>query len=304
MTRDGGASGLWRQPGSTPTSGRRDVFPYILIMPACLGVLLVDVYPFCSAFVLSFQGRVQGQPTDPFVGAANYQEALSDEEFWRSVWTTVRWTLGSVAGQLVVGTGLAVLVHGLRVGQRFFASLLLLPWVTPLVVAALTCRWILHPDFGVLNTLLRPQWLGLAPGHDWLGEPKTVLGAVVAAHVWKYYGFVMLIVLARLKTIPVELYEAARMDGCGRWGAFRHVTTPQIWDVLSVTVLLMAIWTFNTFDMVYLMAGESQTTNVLSIEIWRRFYGSFNYGLASATAVLMFVALFGLTVGYARRCRL
>lgn len=289
---------------ATPSGQRRDLFPYVLILPTCLGVLLVDVYPFASAFALSFQERIQGRPVDAFVGFRNYQETLTDAQFWRSLWITAKWTLGSVAGQLVVGTALALLIHGLRTGQRLFASLLLLPWATPLVVAALTCRWILNADFGVINSLLPLRWFGLEARHDWLGEPSTALAAVVAAHVWKYYGFVMLIVLARLKTIPDELKQAARIDGCGRWQLFRHVTAPQLWSVLSVTVLLMVIWTFNTFDLVYLMGRGSQPTNVLAIEIWRRFYGSFNYGLAAATSVLMFVILFGFALAYARRCRL
>jgi multiple sugar transport system permease protein len=284
-------------------TGHATPLPYLLILPACLGVLLVDIYPFISAFALAFQRRILGQPIDPFIGLANFQTVLRDPDFWSSLWITVIWTVASVGAQLLVGTSLALLVHGLRIGQRFFTSLLLLPWVTPVVVAALTWRWMLNADYGVVNAYLPITWLGFDAGHDWLGEGNTVLAAVVAAHVWKYYGFIMLVSLARLKTIPAELNEAARLDGCGRWGLFRHVTAPQLWEVLSVTVLLMCIWTFNTFDVVYLMAGEHPSANVLSIEIWRHFYGSFNYGLAAATAVLMFVALFGLAVVYLRRAR-
>ncbi len=286
-----------------PGRRRRDFFPYYLILPTCLGVLLVDVYPFLSAFGLSFQGRIQGRPVDPFVGLDNYRAVLTDAQFWSSLWVTIRWTLGAVAGQLVIGTALAVLVHGIHRGQKVIAALLLIPWVTPLVVAALTCKWILHPDFGVINTLCPPQWLGLSPRHDWLGDPATALPAVIAAQVWKYYGFVLLIVLARLKTLPDALLEAARIDGAGRLTVFFRVVLPQIWDVLAVTVLLMCIWTFNTFDMVYLMAPGVSSTRVLAIDVYRRFAGAFDYGMASATAVLMFTALFGVTLAYARRQR-
>ena len=282
---------------------RRDLFPYWLVLPICIALLLVDAYPFIYAFVLSFQKRVQGQPLDPFVGLANYRTVLSDDQFWRSLVITLKWTAASVAGQVILGTALALLVNGLRIGQRVLATLLLLPWVTPLVVAALTCRWMLQPDFGIFNHLIAPSWFGLASHHDWLGEASTVLPAIVAAHIWKFYGFVMIIVLARLKTVPGELYEAAHMDGAGRWRAFTHVTVPQIWDVLGVAILLMSIWTFNTFDMVYLMAQGHPAAAVLSIEVWRRFYGSFDFGIAAATAVLMFAVLFGLGAAYVRRCR-
>jgi len=282
----------------------RDAFAYLLILPTCLAVLLVHVYPIGAALAMSFQGRVQGRPVDPFVGLANYRAVLSDAAFWRSLWTTVRWTLGSVAGQLVLGTALAVLVHGLRRGRRVVTSLLLLPWVTPLVVAALTCRWLLHADFGVINALGIPRCLGLAAHHDWLGDEKTVLVSVVLAHIWRYYGFVMLIVLARLQTIPEALIEAAQIDGGGRWSVFCHVTLPQIRDVLSITVLLMCIWTFNTFDQVFLMTGGRRGADLLAIEVWRRFFGAWNFGLAAATAALMFVVMLVLTAAYARRCRL
>lgn len=280
-----------------------EAFPYLLILPTALAVLMFDLYPLGYAFALSFAENRPGGPAGGFVGLDNYARTLGDAEFRAALWRTVKWTIGSVSGQLVLGTGLAVLLAGLRRGQRVLTGLLLLPWVTPLVVAALACRWILHAEFGILNAALPVTWLGFSPRHDWLGEASTTLPAILLTHVWKYYGFVMLIVLARLKSVPVELAEAARLDGAGRWGVLAHVTLPQLADVLGVTVVLMLIWTFNTFDLVYLMAPDSRAADVLAVLIWRRFYGSFDYGLAAATAVLMFVVLFALTLAYAGRRR-
>ena len=280
---------------------RFDTFPAWLLLPACLGLLLVDGFPFLYAIALSFQERIQGQPVDPWIGLANYRTVMGDAEFWRALRVTTQWTLGSVTGQLLVGTALALLIDGLRAGRRVVATLLLLPWATPLVVAALTCRWLLQPDLGLINDMVPPTWFGLSPGHDWLGESSTALVAVVAAHIWKYYGFVMIVVLARLRTIPEGLHEAAHIDGADRVQRFRHVTLPQLRGVLGVTVLLMGIWTFNTFDLVYLMARDHPATNLLALEIWRRFYGSFDFGLAAATAVLMFAMLFLAGAIYAWR---
>ena len=238
---------------------------------------------------------------DAFIGLANYETVLRDDAFWRSLAITVKWTFASVLGQLLLGTTLALLVDGLRFGKRFFSTLLLLPWATPLVVAALTCRWLLQPDLGVFNDLVSPTWFGLPAQHDWLGDRSTALGAVVGAHIWKYYGFVMIVVLARLRTVPPELHEAACIDGANRANRFAHITLPQLRSVLGVTVLLMIIWTFNTFDLVFLMAQDNPAANLLSIEVWRRFYGSFNFGLAAATAVVMFLLLFAVGALYAWR---
>lgn len=287
-------------PTFSPSHGKqRQAFPWLLLLPACIGLLLVDAFPFAYAIAISFQQRIQGQPVDLWIGLSNYRTVMNDDAFWRSLTITIKWTLASVAGQLLVGTALALLVDGLRRGRRFFSTLLLLPWATPLVVAALTCRWLLQPDLSPLAHWISPTWFGLPAHHDWLGDPSTALTAVVAAHVWKYYGFVMIVVLARLRSVPHELHEAASIDGANRVTRFAHITLPQLRSVLGITALLMLIWTFNTFDLVFLMAQDNPAANLLSIEVWRRFYGSFNFGLAAATAVIMFLMLFAIGAIYA-----
>ena len=261
-------------------------------------ILLVGLiaWPLVQAVILSFYDVNPLTLISRPVGLANYRELLAGEEFWQALWANLVWVAGSVALQVVVGVALALLLHRRFAGRGFARALLLFPYLLPTVVAVLVWQWMLNDIYGVLDHAI--SLLGFtAP--DWLGEMPDAMISVIVIGSWKLFPFVMIAVLARLQSIPQQIYESAAIDGAGPWARFLDMTLPQLRAVLFVVVLLRAIWDFKEFDLIFLLTGGGpvDSTTTLPLLVYRQAFQLLHLGRASAAAVAMLmimVALIGL----------
>lgn len=285
---------------------RENITGVLLVCPALALLFSVILYPLLLNIKMSFQKILMMKPYlgTPFTGLTNYSNTLHDPVFWKAAWQTVVWTLSSVGLQILLGLLVALLLNMPIKGRGFFRGLMLIPWVTPGVVAALTWRWMYDGQFGILNHFLVKTGLISEP-IIWLGNYHTALFAVIVEHAWKNFPFAAVMLLAALQTIPGELYEAAEVDGASGWQSFIHVTLPQILPTLMLTTLLTTIWTFNNFDTIWLMTegGPSNATEVLTTYVYKAAFQAFNLGKSASISVLMFLMLFGLVMIYSRAIR-
>jgi ABC-type sugar transport system permease subunit len=261
---------------------------YLFVLPILALVLALVAYPFVSAVYLSMTRKYVGLPA-VFVGLDNYLRLAGDGFFRRAVANSVVFTFTSVALKFVLGMVMALALTASIRFRSALTGLLLIPWVAPTVVSALNFLWIYDYSLGVLNYLL-VRVLGVLPqGVGWLSEPATAMASVIAVNVWRGFPFFGLSFLAGLKAIPGELYEAAAVDGAGAWQRFRHVTLPGLRTIALVVVLLSTIWTFNDFQIVYILTrgGPGGATQVLPVFTYEVAFGAQRLGEAAAVALTM-----------------
>lgn len=274
----------------------------MLIAPCVLIFCAVIVYPLVSAIYLSLFNIFTPTLKGNFVGFQNYADLFAGEEFWRSLFNTLVWTVCTLFLQVVLGVAAALMLHQAIVFRALARSLILFPYFVSTVVAVLVWRWLFNDLYGILNHLM--MWSGLLQMPlDWLGSMPNAMVSIVLVGAWKYFPFVVIAILARLQTIPDQLYEAATIDGAGAWARFTDVTLPQLRDVLMVVVLLRAIWDFKEFDLIYLMTGGGPliSTQTLPLMVYKEAFGLDAMGRATAVAVAMMAVMLVFMVLYLRR---
>ncbi len=268
--------------------GRDWKIALVFILPIVVLMAGLILWPFINAILISMTTRSFITRTDVFVGLDNYARLLHDSDFISSVNNTVIFTVGSLAVKSVVGMSIALLLNSKLPFRSVLTGIILLPWIVPEVVTALTFRSIYDPIFGGLNPIL--QWLGII-NHPvaWLSDPGLAMPSVIAVNVWKGIPFYTLLLLAGMKAIPSEQYEAAEVDGANAVQRFRHITLPGLRYVIIVTLLLSAISTFNTFGLVYLMTGGGPggATRLFSILAYQKAIIGLRFGPGVATAFSM-----------------
>jgi multiple sugar transport system permease protein len=284
---------------------RRDAWlGVMLIAPSVLIFCAVIVYPLVSAIYLSLFNIYTPTLRGNFVGLQNYAELFAGQEFWRSLFNTLVWTVCTLTLQVVFGIAAALMLHQAIVFRALARSLILFPYFVSTVVAVLVWRWLFNDLYGILNHMM--VWAGILDMPlDWLGSMPNAMVSIVLVGAWKYFPFVVIAVLARLQTIPDQLYEAATIDGAGAWGRFWDVTLPQLKDVLLVVVLLRAIWDFKEFDLIFLMTGGGPliATQTLPLMVYKEAFGMDAMGRATAVAVAMMLVMLVFMVLYLRRAK-
>ena len=273
------------------------------ISPSLLVMLALIIYPLGYGLYISFFHTNLRNQWD-FVGGKFYIQSLSDPSFIRSIGITLLFAILVVLGNLVVGTVLALILNSEIRFRVFFRAILILPWLFPDVVVALIFKWIYNPLYGLLNFALTSAHIINQPV-AWLDDPNLAFAAVVISCIWKGYPLVMILVLAGLQAIPKERYEAASLDGAGPLGSFRFVTLPGLLPVLIVSIILDTVWWFKHFTIVWLMTsgGPIDATKVVSIDIYRVAFQNFDFGRASAMAVIVFVICLLISIIYRRLVR-
>jgi multiple sugar transport system permease protein len=238
----------------------------------------------------------------PFIGLEHYARALSDERFWESTLNTVLYIVVTVPGAVVVGLGLALLANQPFAIKWPVRLGLLLPWALPLVFAGLIFRWFFEYNQGLVNNALGFFGIGPIP---WLTNPGFAFAATCIAIVWKTSSFVALVLLAGLQTIPRSLYEAAEIDGAGKWQQFVEITLPMLRPAIVVALIFRTITAIQTFDIPYAMTngGPGHSTETLAMYIHKTTIDFLDLGYGSALAVLMFVVSVIATTGYLRYTR-
>jgi len=276
-----------------------DPAPYMYVGPAVLATGVLIFVPFAVGIGLAFTDR-----GGTFVGLGNYVEVIesiadahSATHFWRTLLHTVIWTATNVTLHVTIGLALAIVLN--QKNLRFkglYRLLLIIPWAVPNYITALTWKWLFNTQYGPINAMLGA--LGVVPV-DWLGESAvTNFIANLTTNVWLGFPFMMVISLGALQSIPAELYEAASIDGASGWQKFKHVTLPLLRPALFPAVILGTIWTFNAFNVIYLVSGggPDHQTEILITEAYYLFTVLRRIGLAAAYSVLIFLLLLGYTL--------
>ena len=233
-----------------------------------------------------------------FVGLDNYIALVGDEQFHTGVVNSFVFTAYAEVFKVVLGLIAALLLHHLRRGRAVLAGLLLLPWVVPTVVTAFSWRSLFDPIFGSVNMLLTDSGIGplLAASHlvdswpaGWLSDPSLAMPSVILVNVWKGMPFFTVTFLAGLKAIPADLYEAAIIDGASPWQRFVHVTLPGLRHVMIVTVILSSIWTFNNFDLIWLLTqgGPGDATAPYVLVAYSKAILQLQFGAGAAVTLVM-----------------
>jgi multiple sugar transport system permease protein len=283
---------------------RYSIIGAILIAPVILILCAVVVYPLVSAIYLSLFSIYTPTMEGDWVGFDNYSRLLQSGEFWRSLLNNVVWTAGTLTLQIVFGILIALMLHQNLVFRSLARSLILFPYFLSTVVAVLVWRWLFNDLYGVLNHML--MWAGILDMPlDWLGSTPNAMVTLIFIGAWKYFPFVVIAVLARLQSIPDELYEAAEIDGAGPVARFMDVTLPQIKEVLIVVALLRTIWDFKEFDLIYLLTGGGPiiSTQTLSLMVYKEAFALNQMGGASAVAVLMMLVMLVFMTLYLRKTK-
>jgi multiple sugar transport system permease protein len=281
----------WKSSGTT--------FGIMMVAPAMILLALVLLYPAFVAFQSSFYKIPTITRQETFVGFDNYYKLLYEPEFWSALRRSFIWTIGAISTQMVFGIAVALVLHKQVRGRSFVRGLVLFPYLVPAIVAVLTWRWIFSDTVGVANYLLVDVFGVLDQPVPWF-NPGWVMGSIIIMSLWKYLPYWALFVLARLQTMPIELHEAAQIDGATSWQRFWYITLPWIMPVVIVLLVLRSIWAFNEFDMVFLPAGGgplSETTTV-PVLIRRIAWEQNDIGYAAAVAMAMLVLVAILTNFY------
>jgi ABC-type sugar transport system permease subunit len=265
----------------------------LFIAPFVTAALFFMVYPIVEAIRMAFYSYNPLRPElTTFVGLDNFAYIFADPLFWDSFRQATVWTFLSIVFQTVFGVAIAMMLHQALPGMAVFRGLLLFPYIVPTVVIALIWRWIFNPEIGVVNYALQSTGIISEPIY-WLSTPNMAMASTIMLNVWKYTPFVVICVLARLQTVPLELYDAAKVDGAGIVRRFLDVTLPQIKEVLIVVIVFRTIWTFNKFEEIYLLTkgGPGTSTFNLAVYSFEQSIANLRLGVGAATGVVMMVML-------------
>jgi arabinogalactan oligomer/maltooligosaccharide transport system permease protein len=281
----------------------RNALAYALVSPAAVGLVIFVVYPFIFNIAIAFSNwRLQNllKPSFDFkYGVLNFQQVFSApllntpaSTFGNLFVHTVLWTLINVVFHVTGGMGLALLLNRQLKLRGLYRTLLIIPWAIPQVIVALAWRGEFNQQYGFINLMLAQ--LGLQ-GPSWLQDPNWAFVAVLIVNIWLGIPFMMVVILGGLQSIAGEYYEAAEIDGASRWQMFRSVTLPLLRPVLGPAITLGVIWTFNNFNVIYLVTngGEpAETSNILVTALYNAAFGFSKYGFAAMFSLVIFAILF------------
>ncbi|QSB15360.1 sugar ABC transporter permease [Natronosporangium hydrolyticum] len=290
------------RPRRTRRVGVPAVFrpPNVFILPAALFLLGTIGYAIGYNINLSLRGGglaafLAGEAT--FVGLDNYVEMLGDRRFRNALWVSLLFSVGSLVFQFVIAFAIALVFNAGFRGQSWVRTLLLVGWVLPPVVSGSLFRWLLDGTFGLINHILVSVGL-TQQAIFFLSDPTLALVSVTAASIWVGVPFLTVLLLAGLRTLPREIYEAAGVDGAGYWQSLRHMTLPLMKPVSLTVLLLAAIWTFKAFDTIYIMTGggPARATEVLPLYAYHMAFRvhDFSTGAAAAVVLMLFPLILGI----------
>ena len=269
--------------------------PYLLVLPL-IAFLAVFIYvPIASSLWLSVHDWDFLSPNMPFVGLKNYTELLSSRDFWNSLKVTSIFAVISVPVRLCLALAVASYLVRETFVSRLLRGVLFLPSVASAVSIAVIFSWFFTTDYGLANALLTSIGLPKVP---WMQNPGIALGVLIAINTWKQLGYDAVIYIAALQAVPAELYDAAAVDGGGRWHVFRRVTFPLVMPTTYFLLVVSVIDAFQVFTIVDVMTrgGPAGATDVLVNMLFRVGFTLFNIGSGSALAVLLFIFLIALAI--------
>jgi multiple sugar transport system permease protein len=297
-----------RAPGNRGGYRQRErIFQWLFLVPAVLYMALFFGYPVAKNIVMSFQDYTTATfftGEAPWVGLQNYVSVLTSSLFSRSLVNTALFTIGSIAGQFVIGLALAVFFRRRFPLNGILRSLMLLPWLLPLIVSSAVWRWILDKDSGALNRFLGDLHL-VSTGVPWLTSTSLALIAVVGVNIWIGIPFNLTILYGGLQEIPDELYEAGSLDGATHWKAFRHITWPMLRPVVNVVLVLGVVYTLKVLDIILGLTngGPANATQTIATQSYSLSFHEFKFGEGAALGNVLVLISLVFAVFYLRASR-
>ncbi len=282
----------------TPILSRKTrewITAYLFLLPNIISIGGFVVIPLVAGLVISFTDWDLLSPPN-WVGSENYQSLWTDRVFWQSLKVTFLYSLMVIPGGLVVSLAIAAALNNRIRGLRIYQMLFFLPYVSSTVAVALVWKWVLNPDYGVVNSFL--GLVGL-PQPYWLTDPSTAIISVAVVSVWQTAGYNAILLLAAMRSIPAHYYEAARLDGANSRQLFFRVTIPLIMPAIFFVTITSLLNSFiQSFNLIYVMTegGPGNATKVIMFYVWENAFQFFKMGYASAVsyvlcAILIVIAL-------------
>jgi len=267
---------------------------YLFLLPALGGILVFILGPVVAAIALSFTKWDLLTPAK-FIGLSNYQELIQDPMFRKVMLNTLIFTGASAPLSLILSLGLALALNQKIKGIVVFRTIYFLPVVSSMVAVSLVWRWLYNPNYGLLNYFLNLLHL---PSVNWLFSTTWAMPAVILMSVWKGLGYNMVIFLAGLQGIPQMYYESAKIDGAGKFQAFKNITLPLLSPTTFFVLVISIISSFQVFDQIFVMTsgGPAHATEVIIYYIYHNAFQIFRMGYASALAFCLFIIIFALTL--------
>jgi len=276
------------------------LFAYALILPTVLYLLISQLYPLAETIRLSFTNTHLVRKSSEFVGLANFQTLLfEDENFWMIFRNTFFFVLVPIFTQFLVAIPAALLLNSKHRFQGLWRGLVMVPWVMPMVVVGLVLKWLLDFHYGLVNATLEDLKLISEPV-NWFGDGIWVYLTIIFASTWKGFAYPTIMTLAGLKGISEELYESAQIDGAGGLKKFWYITLPMLKPVLLVSGVVTLITGWTKFEMIYILTngGPGYATSTLPVYIFTNSFGSFRLGLGAAVASISTVVVLIMAFAY------
>ena len=266
----------------------------MFIIPTIVFLIVFNIFPLLYSLGYSFTDfRASTNAPANFVGLANYKALLNDPFIWRNFAITAKYVIVSVAGQVVVGFGVAMLLNRSIPLKGFITTLLLLPMMLSMAVVGLFWKLLYDPSFGIINYAF-----GL-DRFEWLSDPDVALYAVAITDIWMWSPFVMLLSLAGLSAVPKHLYEAAAIDRAGPFYTFFRITLPLVAPILMIAIIFRTMEAFKTFDLAYILTSQP-TTEVISIRLYKMAFQEWQTGMSCALAYIMLIMVVAITNIYVK----
>jgi len=297
---DASAGASARAKGGGPLASERK-WAWLFLAPTLIGLAVLSAGPILATLGISFTKWDLLTPAR-WVGLDNFQDLLANDRFWTALRNTVYYTIVSVPLGMVLALAIALGLDKAIRGIAWIRTMYFLPLVTSSVAVGLVWLWIYAPQGGLLNEVLRT--LGIPP-QRWVSDPFWAMPAIIAMSVWQGLGVNIIIFIAGLQAIPREYYDAADVDGAGRWSRFRHMTLPLLTPSIFFTGILSLIGSLQVFDQVYVLSRPRATEANITLVyfIYEEGFRNFRMGSASAAAWILFVIAAALTVVYFRSQR-
>lgn len=276
-------------------------FEMVLLAPSIVVLAILSIIPLVAIVWLSFM-EVNFTPVNEviFIGPQNYAEMVADGNVWNAWQATAVYVGGSLALQLTLGILVAVLLHRASKGENVLTSIVIMPMMIAPVVVGLLWQFLLDPSFGLYTYLLNQ--VGLFTNQPILGDSNSAMAAIILMDTWEWTPLIILIVLARLKSIPEHLYEAARVDGATGLTQFRYVTLPLLKPAIAIALLLRSMDLMRYFAKIFITTGggPSNATKVIGLYVYEQALRFFNLGYGSAVALFMLVVTILMGLGFVR----
>ena len=272
--------------------GKANKTAILFVMPALVLLTLLYAYPLILMVVQSFQEVALFGGQSQFVFLDNYHQLLSDSSFYRNLAITFKYSVLTILIKMLGGLLIALALNSDIFAKKTLRFLMLIPWAIPQVAVAMIWKWIYNGQYGYLNYFL--EGIASIQSHiSWLADTRVTLYAVSFVDAWMGWPLIAMMILAGLEAIPDNLYEASRLDGASRWGQFVHITLPEIRGVLLITFTLVSIWTFNSFNVLYVLTqgGPLRSTETMMMRVYNEAFQNFDFGVSSALSVLIMIMI-------------